>query len=266
MNTIHAILLLINISIFPAYENAKKSFGFIHDQIALVKKNHISPPADIMKDAIDFNKTLMDLGTMRASGFVYSHKQKVTQIVTNDHVCKDLDLENKNPLALRVIGIVQNKLSETNPLLFLYFDLKYRIVVTSFAGIHHEIMGIEKSDKKTDLCILNTKDVWGSPAEINETECIPSEEVYNISASGGLYYPGAFPIRKGFYNGIVLDEYMTDNVYKTRGLYTLNIQSGASGSAVFNSKGKICGNISHTVKNSDVSFGSTVEELKTFLR
>lgn len=266
MNATYVIMLLINISFFPAYEKAKKSFGFIHDQIILVKKNYISPPTDIMIDATDFNKTFLDLSMMKASGFVYKHNQNFTQVVTNDHVCKDLDIESKSALALRIKGLIQKKISETNPLMFLYFDLEYRSVVTSFSGIHHVIASIEKSDKKSDLCILNTRGTWGAPAELNITECIPSEEVYNISASGGLYYPGAFPIRKGFYNGIVFDEYMTDNIYKSRSLYTLNVQTGASGSAVFNSEGKVCGNISHTIKGNDISFGSTVEELKTFLR
>ena len=59
---------------------------------------------------------------------------------------------------------------------------------------------------------------------------------------------------------------MTDTIYKERNIYTLHARSGASGSAVFNAEGKVCGNISHTASDLDVCYGSSVTDLKDFLK
>lgn len=268
MNIIFSIMLLLNTTFFPAYESAKNSFAFIHDQFVLVEKDYISIPSYIQQDANQINLSMTDFSLIKGSGFVYSQEQKRTQIITNHHVCIEIDSKDEatKNIIRRVKSVVKAKLEVKNPLVLLYYNIEYQFFVEDFNGEKHKVISIKKLSEASDLCLLDTEDRWGIPAEINDKECRPAEVIFNISASGGLYHPKAFPLRRGYYNGIIYNESMTNAVYKERNVYTLHARSGASGSAVFNSKGKVCGNISHTAADSDVCYGSSVSDLKDFLK
>lgn len=268
MNAIFTIMLLLNTTFFPAYESAKNSFAFIHDQIVLVKKDYITIPMYIQHDAEILNQNMSEFSLIKASGFIYSQEQNTTQVVTNHHVCieiNDKDASSQNVIK-KIKTVVRPRIEEKNPIIFLYYDLEYQFFATDFNGNHHKITSIKKLSYTSDLCLIDTEDRWGIPAELNDKECRPSEVIFNVSASGGLYHPKAFPVRRGYYNGIAYNEFMTDTIYKERNIYTLHARSGASGSAVFNAEGKVCGNISHTASDLDVCYGSSVTDLKDFLK
>lgn len=268
MNAIFSIILLLNTTLFPAYEIAKNSFAFIHDQVVLVKKDYISIPDYIQHDAEQLNLAMSGFDLIKGSGFIYSHIRNNTLVVTNHHVCIEINHKDEatSNIIKKIKSIVKSKIEVKNPLVLLFYDIEYQFFATDFNGERHKVSSIKKSSEYSDLCLLETEDRWGIPAEINDKECNPSEVIFNISASGGLYHPKAFPLRRGYYNGIVYNEFMSDTVYKERNVYTLHARSGASGSAVFNSVGKVCGNISHTVIDLDVCYGSSVNDLKDFLR
>lgn len=266
MNTIFTFMILINTILFPAHENAKNSFAFIHDQVILTVKDELSIPVYIQHEADQINKAMIDFATVKASGFVSSHNDITTNVITNHHVCTEIFESDKPSIMQSVESLLREKINQTNPILFLYYDLSYRYVATDYDGNDYVIKQVIKTEPKTDLCLLETERVWGVPAKINEKECSPSEVIYNMSVSGGIYHPKAVPFRQGFYNGKVFNEIMTTRQYNERSLFTLSARTGASGSAVFNRNGKVCGNISHSISDLDVCYGSTVNDLKSFLR
>lgn len=267
MNSILMIMLLINNTLFPAYENAKNSFAFIHDQIVLVQKDYISIPEYIQHDARQINLAMTEFSMIKASGFVYSNKKNTTQVVTNQHVCIEMVITDDSKKVIEIIkNIIKPKIEDKNPIILLYYDIEYKFFAAEFNGKQHKIKEVKKVSVSSDLCLIDTEDRWGVPAELNTQECKPSEVIYNISASGGLYHPNAFPLRQGYFNGIVYNEFMTNTIYAERSVYTLHARQGASGSAVFNRDGKVCGNISHTAADLDVCYGSSVSDLKSFLK
>ena len=116
------------------------------------------------------------------------------------------------------------------------------------------------------MCVLETYNIWGEVSQLSKNDCEYGEQIYNISASGGLYSPYAVPIRSGLFSG----EYM-DNSFKNKkisilnNMYTVLSLPGSSGSGVYNSKGEICGNINISYRRSDISFGATRKQIINFL-
>ena len=83
-----------------------------------------------------------------------------------------------------------------------------------------------------------------------------------MSSSAGYYYPNAVPIRQGFMNGIVKNQEINGKIFKDVNLYTLSVQPGASGSAVFNKEGEVCGTINIAYTRVDLSSGASLADLR----
>ena len=57
--------------------------------------------------------------------------------------------------------------------------------------------------KAKDLCIITSNNIIGTPVTFNEDNCNYGEEVINVSASDGNYFPSAVPFHIGAYSGTI---------------------------------------------------------------
>jgi S1-C subfamily serine protease len=89
---------------------------------------------------------------------------------------------------------------------------------------------------------------------------------FNISASGGFYLPKSTPLRTGFINNKA-DKVMVEGAeFENVNVYTIQVSPGASGSAVFNESGEVCGNINIAYEKLQISFGASSETITEFYK
>jgi S1-C subfamily serine protease len=268
MKTVLMFLLLLTQSVnLTPHEKLKNSFAYIHNQLIMLPKHNISIPHDILQDAKNLNEVMASAATLKGTGFVVNRSYDSTEILTNEHVCASIKPNTSIPeLFVEMKSYIENRVLEVNPIMNLYYDISYEYVVTDYQGNVYKINKVLKTDIQTDLCLINTKEAWGVPLSINSAICKHGDEVLNMSVSGGVYYENAVPTRTGIYNGIIKEEVLTSFLYNKRALYTLNLLPGASGSAVINKEGNLCGNISHATKSLGLSYGASVFEIRDFLK
>jgi S1-C subfamily serine protease len=215
------------------------------------------------------NKKFHDIPYISASAFIVKHVGNRTILMTAGHVCDELKKFTTNTkfkkLGLSVYNYINtNKgIFESKTLKNNYF-INSEIVVYSFLGNEYVIDKIISIDNKHDICLLSTQSKWGVKVEFAKKDC-QYEEVLNMSASGGYYYPNAVPLRKGIINSLIKRQVYGNKVYRNVNLYTLHVKQGASGSAVFNKQGKVCGSINISYIKLDLSSGASRLNLIRFL-
>jgi hypothetical protein len=150
---------------------------------------------------------------------------------------------------------------------FVTIGKAYEIIpvayVFSFSGVKHQIDKILLTDNKTDTCGISSGDIWGVPVKYAKGGCY-YEKVYNISSTGGYYHPNAVSLREGYINNTVASVEVENEVFKNVMLYTLIVKPGASGSAVFNIRGEVCGSVNISFIKVDLSAGASYKSLYDF--
>ena len=273
---LHKLLLLITSFVFFGYtpiEEAKNSFGLITSYFYLENKYEtctncsLDPAENNLVKLI--NSQLFEQSIFRASSFLYSNDKKNSYLLTSDHVCQSLEEIKKKDenFAKMSQAILDNIILENfkeNNFSILNYNMKFITSIVDFEGNTHLFDSILKRNKEKDLCIISTKDVWGKNAKFADKSCEYGEQIFNISASGGFYRKNAVPFRKGYFSGKYSGEIIGERMLGEVNLYTLKIRPGASGSAVFNSKGRVCGNVNIAYTTLDLSLGATLFDIKLF--
>ena len=237
----------------------KDSFGYIYSYIQLVPVYSIINNDGFYGENISsINELLKDYKLVKGSSHIVKNYNK-TLLITSNHVCDELFNVNQFDDFKEIIkkNLIQQGLIDFEVLKL--FDFKIIYEVKDFYGKSFKISKREKSDKINDLCLISSKVIFGQPVDVNLHKCNWGDEILNISVSNGLYFENAVPIRTGYYSGIIKHESIDVN------LYSLKIDSGASGSFVFNKNGDVCGNINFIIKGSDLSFGATNKSILDFL-
>ena len=152
---------------------------------------------------------------IRGSGAVIAHREGLTYVLTAQHVCEQDDA----PEHVTLLNSQYKVNSET------------KINFSDIRGASHKGT-VVYADKENDICIVSSPGTWGHPVEIAKEMPKPGEKVYNIAAPYGIYSPGMALTFEGFYSG----RDMRGNEF-----YTVPARPGSSGSAIFNSSGKIVG-------------------------
>ena len=290
------LLLLITLTqCFNAFSNDKSfknkneikiqnHFVFLTVHLKLKKKPYEScleeksciTITDISRHVKELNMSFINTPMLVGSSFVFKHDDNKTRILTSDHVClgiksylkfDDMLVKSKNEL-LDTFGKNKN---------YNYLDitqLKSNYYLTSvvslfdFKGNKYEGIIINKQNKSKDLCIITNNNIIGTPVVFNEANCNYGEEVINVSASDGNYFPNAVPFHIGAYSGTIKNKrFVLFGKNEEVSLYTLDIDEGASGSGVFSKKTKkLCGNINAIMKNSNLSIGCSNNAILEFIK
>ena len=147
------------------------------------------------------------------------------------------------------------------------YNLNTIITLFDFNGKKYEKISILKQSKDKDLCLIESNNIIGEPVVFSEKKCNYGEEIINVSANDGLYFPKAVPYNIGVYSGHVINKrFSLYGKNEEVSLYTLDITSGSSGSGVFSKETKkLCGNINATMKTSGISIGSTNNSILEFV-
>jgi len=258
---------------FIPVENLKNTFGYIKGYYQIKTKSIDNCIAcystqDDLERINKINEQLSNTPYVSASAFIFFQKEKETFLMTSAHVCDELntfmnDLKFKRfSIELQNIILKRQGLFDKSDLFNFYF-IDTEIVVFSYKGTKYKLKEIKVSNKEKDICIINTEKKWGKPVVFSKVDC-NYEEVFNMSTSGGYYYPNAVPIRKGIMNTVIPEQTFNNRKFKNVNLYTLDIKPGASGSAVFNSNGNVCGNVNVSYTNLDLSSGASRQDLIDF--
>ena len=269
------VFLLFLLYGFIPVDTLQNTFGYIKGYYQIKTKSYddciecYSSPDDLMR-INKINKQLSNMSYVMASAFIVMHKDKETFLMTSGHVCAELksfisDIKFKKfSLELQDVILKREGLFEDSKLFNLYF-VDTEVVVYSYKGEKYKLKSIKAIDEKKDMCIINTESNWGEKVNFAKDDCI-YEDVFNMSSSGGYYYPNAVPIRRGIINKVVASQKFNDRVFENVNLYTLNVKPGASGSAVFNKKGEVCGSVNISYSNLDLSSGASRKDLIDFLQ
>lgn len=230
---------------------------------------------DVRNHVMKINEYFVNTPMIVGSGFVFRHKKNETKILTSNHVCVGINsyIELQNILSNSKDEIL-NTLGENKSYNYLdieqiknNYNIKPAITLFDFYGNKYEEALIEKQNKSNDLCILSNKNIIGEPVKLQKGSCKYGEEVINISASDGNYFPNAVPYHIGAYSGSIKNKrFSLFGKNEEVSLYTLDIDQGSSGSGVFSKKTKqLCGNINAIMKNSNLSIGSTNNSIIKFV-
>tara|TARA_B100001121_G_scaffold130925_1_gene114831 strand:- start:6901 stop:7788 length:888 start_codon:yes stop_codon:yes gene_type:complete len=286
-NFLLTLIILISLVLNTSFSSYEKNheyrfqdhFVFIKTHIRLNRNKDCKKDCyelfDIKNQADAINKALEQNPLLVGSGFVYELKSS-TKIMTANHLCKKIekyigykDDFNNNKIDL-LQAIVDNK--SLDPLSAIHIASNYSLdpIVTlyDFNGNTYEYKRILKQNKNNDLCSIESNNLFGKPVKFSENNCDYGEEIINISASDGVYFPGAVPQFIGIYSGHVKSKKF--KVFKEEAevsLYTINISQGSSGSAVFSKKTrKVCGMIAASMEGAKLSLGSSSNDMKNFIK
>ena len=290
------LLLLVSVTqCFNAFSNdtnLKKNiqvpiqnhFVFLSVHLKLKRKSHLDclkenncvSITDTREHVKKINVSFINTPMIVGSGFVFKHENSKTKILTSNHVCTGINsylsfesvLVNSKNEILDALG--KNKK-------YSYLDItqlksNYNIIsavsIFDFYGNKYEGIDIIKQSKPKDLCIVNTNNIVATPVSLQKGNCNYGEDIINVSASDGNYFPNAVPYHIGAYSGTVTNKrFSLFGKNEEVGLYTLDIDQGSSGSAVFSKKTKrLCGNINATMKKTSLSIGSTNNAIIEFVQ
>lgn len=261
------ILISLLILGFVPVAEMKNSFGHIKAYYVLEKIQIASGYFEEFDTfLIDLNLQLEEIPYMKASSFVLMHNNNETFLSTSEHVCEELKdfVTNKK---FKILGkkllnsLSINKFGMFSPKSLSLYTITPKIFIYDFEGNKYLFKDVIISIPKKDMCVLKTNKVWGKPVKLARSACL-QEPIFNMSSSAGYYYPNAVPIRQGFMNGIVKNQEINGKIFKDVNLYTLSVQPGASGSAVFNKEGEVCGTINIAYVKVDLSSGASLADLK----
>lgn len=196
----------------------------------------------VFVNSVTREETVMGLG----SGVVFKNTARGSFILTNNHVC-DISLEMVIDMAAKGrVGSMKNR-------------------VKSLDGEKANVT-IFKKDPKTDMCVVFAKDFFRPSVSLAPTAPKIGETIYVVGAPRGYYAPkySTVPILQGIFSGY--DAHWADSRITTA-VFTIRIAPGNSGSAIFNKKGQLIGVIhSHMVIFDEISWGTTYEDTKDFIR
>lgn len=162
------------------------------------------------------------------SSVVVGHNNKQTYILTAAHVCGGDDISKfvyKHPSGSHVNIVVEENVT--------------KIRIADYYG-KERIAEVYRIDKANDLCVLKTKETWGKPFEVSETNPVVGEKVYNVASPHKIWAPGMVLMMDGYYSGK-----NSIGFYH----YTIPARPGSSGSPILNSEGKIVGMVQRAVAN-----------------
>ncbi len=263
-------LLIIIISIlmfgFSHVEKVQNSFGLIRAHYYIKKKDiciDCNITVDVDVDTI--NKDFLSMTFIKASSFVIKKFKSKTHVLTSNHVCEALrefhtftQTKTNSYLANRIKdAVLENKEVQR------IYEIKPTISITTFDGLVFKGLEILKESKKHDICLIEAPSAFGKEVEIEKEKCYYTKG-YNISASGGFYIPKSTPLRTGYINNVADKVMVEDQVFENVNVYTIQVSPGASGSAVFNSEGKLCGNINISYEKLQLSFGASNKTITDF--
>ena len=268
------ILLTIFLYGFDHVKSVQGSFGFIKTYYAVQADPNYQCVAcltyskDLELLSI-LNREFKKTPYIKASAFVIKKTKNKTLLSTSYHVCESLK-EFQTDKKFKDIGdkLMKDAFESSlflNTEIIKQYKLRPRMSVLEFDGTLHNVNSIVFENQENDICFVESEDKWGKEVEFTDKQCY-YEKAYNISASGGFYEPSSVVLREGYINNIVKETEVDDKTYKNHMLYTLYVLPGASGSGVFNSKGKLCGNVNISYAKIGVSFGASSEIIQGLLK
>ena len=268
------ILLVLFLFGFDHVKSIQDSFGFIKSYYAIqADPNYkcvscLTYSKDLELLSI-LNREFKKTPYIKASAFVVKKIKDKTLLSTSYHVCESLK-EFQTNKKFKDLGdkLMKDAFSSSlflNTEIIKQYKLRPKMSVLEFDGTLHNISNIVFENPEHDVCFIESEDNWGKEIEFTKKQCL-YEKAYNISASGGFYEPSAVVLREGYINNIVKETKVDDRVFKNHMLYTLYVLPGSSGSGVFNSKGKLCGNVNISYSKIGVSFGASSEIIQNLLK
>ena len=271
----YLIFLLAFFSLgFEHVKDVQKTFGFIKTYYAVQPDPNfqcttcLTYSKDVELLNI-LNREFKKTPYIKASAFIIKKSRQKTLLSTSYHVCESLT-EFQTDKKFKDLGdkLMKDAFSSNlflNKEVTKQYKLRPKMTVLEFDGTSHNISNIVFKNPENDVCFLETSDVWGSEITFANKKCY-YEKIYNISASGGFYEPSSVVLREGYANNTVKETEVEDRVFKDHMLYTLYVLPGASGSGVFNSSGKLCGNVNISYAKIGVSFGASSEIIQDLLK
>ena len=266
MKKLFIIIFAILMFGFDHVKKAQESFGLIRAHYYIVKKDScLDCVMSVDVDIDTINKDFLSMTFVKSSSFVIKTFKDKTHVLTSNHVCEAIrefytftQTKTNSYLANRIKdAVLENK--EVQRL----YEIKPTISITTFNGLVYKGLEIIKESKKHDICLVEVPSAFGKAVEIEKENCYYTKG-YNISASGGFYIPKSTPLRSGYINSIADRVMVEDQVFENVNVYTIQVSPGASGSAVFNSKGRICGNINISYEKLQISFGASSKTISDF--
>jgi hypothetical protein len=257
-------------------EKIKSSYGHIEAYYKVQPKQSLDcencfTSMEAFQEIRSINKKLMQMAYVKASSFIVKKKKSETISITSEHVCKELSVFLRDQKFKALAKDLMKTMAKTYADSALYSEIyrTYEIVpkayIYSFEGVKHEITSIILSDSKIDTCAIKSLGVWGKEVTFAKSGCL-YEKIFNMSSSGGYYHKGSVALREGYVNGRVEELRIQERKFKEVNLYTLLVKPGASGSAVFNVKGEVCGSVNISFIKVDLSAGASYSDLTQFYK
>ena len=111
------------------------------------------------------------------------------------------------------------------------------IEIVDYTGTKREAT-VHSLDKPNDLCIVYTKNLWGKPFRVSNTNPVIGQKVYNVASPHKIWSPGMVLMLDGYYSGQAINGFYH---------YTVPARPGSSGSPIFDSRGRIVGMVQRAV-------------------
>ena len=137
--------------------------------------------------------------------------------------------------------------------------LNHKLEVVTYYGKKYRA-SIVKTQKKHDMCLLYAHDIdrHPQPVQLSSTPPKRGQEVYNLAAPLGIFYPKMVMTMHGFFSGHDKNGYAH---------FTIPTKPGSSGSAILNSSGKIVGMIFAGYRGiENIAISSSHALLSSFLK
>lgn len=287
------IILVISAQYLSAFSSAsiqkntavsiQDHFVFLNVHLILNKKTpdncnkdkNCELTSNIDHNVVNINTEFINTPMLAASGFVFKHEKNKTYVLTSMHVCEGIKsylsfkdiLEQSKSEMLESLSR-QTKYKELDQVhVQSNYNLNAVATLFDFNGNQYQDVSIKKQDKSKDLCVIESNNTIGTPVVVSNKNCMYGEEVVNVSASNGNYFPRAVPYYVGVYSGSVKSkEFGLMGLGEEIAIYTLDIKQGSSGSAVFSKKTKkLCGNVNAIMQKSKLAIGITTMGIKEFI-
>lgn len=200
-----------------------------------------------------------------ASGFVAWSDDTGSKVITAAHSCVEPTDFAERQLFL---DHVKSPTGDTR--------VEFRIENTlwTYDGRSYRNISVGSKNVEKDVCLLNAPGMIGyAPASFSDTEPDYGDEIYLVGASGDTWYVDTVPISTGRYGG-KLTKFPKDYDFgkwslreglatsKFRQVYLI-ARPGASGSAVYDSRGRVIGVLSMVdTDNTNVAYVASLDSIK----
>lgn len=176
------------------------------------------------------------------SGAVVKNDINKTYVLTAGHVCHT-DLEEP----IKSVASSKKMFFKIETHDRKLYDFEVKVISPDFLN-----------GNDVDLCILEGDRVRLPSIQLALRGPRIGEEVYNVAAPQGIYYPPTVPLLSGYYSG---------PINKYNDLLTIPAIGGSSGSPILNSNGDLVGVIfAANVQFVHISIGVNYEQTKKFLQ